>query len=213
VVVPVKRLRLAKSRLYAVGRPRPEHEELALSLALDTVAAALAAAAVERVFVVTDDPAAREAMAGAGAWVLPDTPDAGLNPALAHGAAAAMQRSPHDGVALLSADLPALRPAELDAALAAAAGHDSAFVADARGTGTTLLATAPGRPVRPRYGQASAAAHRAAGAVELTGEWPSLRNDVDTAADLRTAAELGLGPATSAWTATHAVAAAAPPWP
>ena len=58
----------------------------------------------------------------------------------------------------------------------------------------------------PRYGPASAAAHRAAGAVELTGDWPSLRHDVDTAADLRTAAELGLGPATSAWTATHAVA-------
>jgi 2-phospho-L-lactate guanylyltransferase len=79
-------------------------------------------------------------------------------------------------------------------------------VADARGTGTTLLATAPGRPVTPRYGQASAAAHRAAGAVELTGDWPSLRTDVDTPADLRSAAELGLGPATSAWTATHAVA-------
>lgn len=206
VVVPVKRLRLAKSRLYAVGRPRPEHEELALSLALDTVAAALAASRVARVFVVTDDPAAREAMAAAGAWVLPDEPNAGLNPALAHGAAAAMRRSAADGVALLSADLPALRPTELDAALAAAAEHEAAFVADARGTGTTLLATAPGRPVTPRYGQASAAAHRAAGAVELTGDWPSLRNDVDTAADLRTAAELGLGPATSAWTATHAVA-------
>jgi 2-phospho-L-lactate/phosphoenolpyruvate guanylyltransferase len=206
VVVPVKRLRLAKSRLYAVGRPRPEHEELALCLALDTVAAALAAGTVRRLFVVTDDPAAREAMAAAGAWVLPDEPNAGLNPALAHGAAAAMRRSARDGVALLSADLPALRPAELDAALAAAAEHDAAFVADARGTGTTLLATAPGRPVTPRYGQASAAAHRAAGAVELTGDWPSLRNDVDTAADLRTAAELGLGPATSAWTATHAVA-------
>jgi 2-phospho-L-lactate guanylyltransferase len=206
VVVPVKRLRLAKSRLYAVGRPRPEHEELALSLALDTVAAALATGTVRRLFVVTDDPAAREAMAAAGALVLPDEPNAGLNPALAHGAAAARRRSAGDGVALLSADLPALRPAELDAALAAAAEHDAAFVADARGTGTTLLATAPGRPVEPRYGQASAAAHRAAGAVELTGNWPSLRNDVDTAADLRTAAELGLGPATSAWTATHAVA-------
>jgi len=206
VVVPVKRLPLAKSRLYAVGRPRPEHEELALCLALDTVAAALAAGTVRRLFVVTDDPAAREAMAAAGAWVLPDEPNAGLNPALAHGAAAAMRRSARDGVALLSADLPALRPAELDAALAAAAEHDAAFVADARGTGTTLLATAPGRPVTPRYGQASAAAHRAAGAVELTGDWPSLRTDVDTAADLRTAAELGLGPATSAWTATHAVA-------
>jgi 2-phospho-L-lactate guanylyltransferase len=206
VVVPVKRLRLAKSRLYAVGRPRPEHEELALSLALDTVAAALATGTVRRLFVVTDDPAAREAMAAAGAWVLPDEPNAGLNPALGYGAAVARRRSARDGVALLSADLPALRPAELDAALAAATEHDAAFVADARGTGTTLLATAPGRPVEPRYGKASAAAHRAAGAVELAGDWPSLRNDVDTAADLRTAAELGLGPATSAWTATHAVA-------
>jgi 2-phospho-L-lactate guanylyltransferase len=205
VVVPVKRLRLAKSRLYAVGRPRPEHEELALCLALDTVAAALAATAVRRLLVVTDDPAAREAMAAAGAWVLPDEPDAGLNPALAHGAAAAAQYA-RDGVALLSADLPALRPAELDAALAAAAAHAAAFVADTSGTGTTLLATAPGRPVEPRYGPASAAAHRAAGAVELTGAWPSLRTDVDTAADLRAAAGLGLGPATSAWTATHAVA-------
>jgi 2-phospho-L-lactate guanylyltransferase len=206
VVVPVKRLRLAKSRLYAVGRPRPEHEQLALSLAVDTVAAALAAASVARLYVVTDDPAARAAMRAAGARVLPDEPDAGLNPALAHGATTAMRRFPRDGVALLSADLPALRPAELDAALAAAAGHEAAFVADARGTGTTLLATARGRPVEPRYGGASAAAHRAAGAVELTGDWPSLRNDVDTAADLRTAAELGLGPATSAWAADHAVA-------
>ena len=206
VVVPVKRLRLAKSRLYAVGRPRPEHEELALCLALDTVAAALAAGTVRRLFVVTDDPAAREAMAAAGAWVLPDEPNAGLNPALVHGAALAARRHPGTSVGTVAADLPALRPAELDAALAAAAEHDAAFVADARGTGTTLLATAPGRPVTPRYGQASAAAHRAAGAVELTGDWPSLRNDVDTAADLRTAAELGLGPATSAWTASHAVA-------
>jgi 2-phospho-L-lactate/phosphoenolpyruvate guanylyltransferase len=206
VVVPVKRLPLAKSRLYAVGRPRPEHEELALCLAVDTVAAALAATAVARLYVVTDDPAARAATAATGARVLPDEPDAGLNPALAHGAAVARRRFPRDGVALLSADLPALRPAELDAALAAAAGYGVAFVADASGTGTTLLATAPGRPVEPRYGRASAAAHRAAGAIELTGGWPSLRTDVDTAADLRTAAELGLGPATSGWTARHAVA-------
>ena len=77
---------------------------------------------------------------------------------------------------------------------------------DADGTGTTLLATAPGSPVRPRYGPGSARAHRAAGAVELVGDWPSLRHDVDTAADLLAAASLGLGPATSAWTAAHAVA-------
>jgi 2-phospho-L-lactate/phosphoenolpyruvate guanylyltransferase len=206
VVVPVKRLGLAKSRLYAVGRPRPEHEELALSLALDTVSAALAAPGVARVLVVTDDPAAAAAVTASGAVVLPDEPDAGLNPALAYGATVAARTAPADGVALLSADLPALRPAELDAALALAAGYERAFVPDADGTGTTLLATAPGLPVRPRYGPGSARAHRAAGAVELAGDWPTLRHDVDTAADLRAAASLGLGPATTAWTATHAVA-------
>jgi 2-phospho-L-lactate/phosphoenolpyruvate guanylyltransferase len=204
-VVPVKRLGLAKSRLYAVGRPRPEHEELALSLALDTVAAALRAAEVARVVVVTDDPAAAAAVTALGAVVVPDEPDAGLNPALAHGALAAAALGPDDGVALLSADLPALRPEELGAALRAATG-ERAFVPDADGSGTTLLATAPGIPVRPRYGRGSAAAHRATGAVELAGDWPSLRHDVDTAADLRAAAGLGLGPATAAWTATHAVA-------
>lgn len=204
VVVPVKRLGVAKSRLYAAGRPRPEHEQLALSLALDTVTAAVAAAA--RVVVVTDDPAAAAAMRAAGALVVADEPDAGLNPALAHGAARAALLGPDDGVALLSADLPALRPAELTAALRAAAGHLRAFVPDADGRGTTLLVSRPGVPVRPRYGAGSAAAHRASGAVELAGDWPSLRHDVDTAADLAYAAVLGLGPATAAWTAAHAVA-------
>ena len=108
---------------------------------------------------------------------------------------------------------PAITPAdadrlagELTAALRAAGAGRRAFVPDADGTGTTLLATAPGLPVLPRYGPGSAAAHRATGAVELAGDWPTLRHDVDTAADLRAAAGLGLGPATAAWTAAHAVA-------
>jgi 2-phospho-L-lactate guanylyltransferase len=101
----------------------------------------------------------------------------------------------------LQADLPALRPAQLDAALAAARaaftrGAPAAFCADAEGTGTTLLATAPGHELEPRFGIDSAARHREAGAVELDGDWPGLRRDVDTADDLRVAAELGLGPHT-----------------
>jgi 2-phospho-L-lactate guanylyltransferase len=203
-VVPVKRLLVAKSRLYAAGRPRPDHAALALALALDTVAAAVAADAVARVLVVTGDPDAAAAVRAAGALVVEDEPDAGLNPALAHGAGTAARTAPGDGVALLSADLPALRPAELSAALRAAAGHARSFVPDAAGAGTTLLAAVPGEPPDPRYGAGSAAAHRASGAVPLTGDWPSLRRDVDTAADLLAAAALGLGPATRAWTAGHA---------
>jgi 2-phospho-L-lactate/phosphoenolpyruvate guanylyltransferase len=204
MVVPVKRLQVAKSRLYAPGRPRPDHAALALALALDTVAAAAAAEAVARVLVVTDDPEAAAAVRAAGALVVEDEPDAGLNPALAYGAQRAAALAPAAGVALLSADLPALRPAELTAALDAAAHHRRSFVPDAAGAGTTLLAAAPGVPVDPRYGAGSAAAHRASGAVPLPGDWPSLRRDVDTAADLAAAAELGLGPATRAWTDARA---------
>ncbi|HYN95924.1 MAG TPA: 2-phospho-L-lactate guanylyltransferase, partial [Pilimelia sp.] len=44
--------------------------------------------------------------------------------------------------------------------------------------------------------------HRASGASELSGGWPSLRRDVDTAADLWAARALGLGPATATYLAT-----------
>jgi 2-phospho-L-lactate guanylyltransferase len=124
---------------------------------------------------------------------VPDSPDAGLNPALEHGAAEATRMAPSWGVAVLGSDLPALRPAELAAALAATPAGGRAFVADFAGTGTTLLAASSGVPLAPAYGLGSAAAHARSGAVALAGPWCSLRRDVDTAADLAAAAQLGLG--------------------
>ncbi|MEH0939236.1 2-phospho-L-lactate guanylyltransferase, partial [Micromonospora sp. CPCC 205543] len=131
--------------------------------------------------------------------VVPDAPDAGLNAALRHGAAAAAADA---WVAALTADLPALRPAELAAALTAAATPPAVrrFVADAPGTGTVLLTAPPGVALAPRFGVDSARAHAASGALPLTGPWPSLRRDVDTAADLAAARRLGLGPGTAALT-------------
>jgi 2-phospho-L-lactate guanylyltransferase len=203
VIVPVKRLPAAKTRLKDPRRAPADHAALALALALDTVRAAAGSPAVARVVVVTDDADAGRAVRTLDAVVVRDEPDAGLNPALAHGASAARQIAPEDGVAVLSADLPALRPAELTAALTAAAATGRAFVPDTAGTGTTLLAAAPGAPLDPRYGPGSRDDHRASGAVELAGDWPSLRRDVDTAADLAEAAALGLGPATRGWLADH----------
>lgn len=197
IVVPVKRLELAKSRLRST-LPSVDHDGLVLAICLDTVSAALGCADVARVIVVTDDPRAAAALRTAGALVVPDQPGSGLNPAVEHGAAAAAGLAPGSAVAVLSGDLPALRPAELTAALAIAARHRRAFVPDAAATGTTLLAAAAGQPLRAAYGTNSRAAHAAAGAVELAGEWPSLRLDVDTAADLRAAAVLGLGSRTAA---------------
>jgi 2-phospho-L-lactate guanylyltransferase len=199
VIVPVKELHAAKSRLN-----RTDRADIALAMARDTVRAAAAATAVAEVVVVTDDPRALKALQGPGVRILPDSPRAGLNAALRHAAVAVLLDSdgPRDAsVAALSADLPALRPAELDLALRTAAAYDRAFLADAAGTGTVLLTATAGHELRPEYGPDSRQAHVASGAHDLTTEIgeqvPGLRRDVDTVADLSAATLLGTGPATS----------------
>jgi 2-phospho-L-lactate guanylyltransferase len=194
VVVPAKRLALAKTRL----RPLTDtlgssstHDHLVLALLADTVAAAVACSAVADVLVVTDDPAAEAVSRELGARTVTDEPDQGLNAALEHGA----RVSGVEAIAALSSDLPALRPDDLTAALSAAEAAPRCFVADAHGTGTTLL-TAIRTPLAPRFGADSARAHRDSGAVALEGRWPGLIQDVDTEADLRAALALGVGPRT-----------------
>jgi 2-phospho-L-lactate guanylyltransferase len=197
VLMPVKVLEQAKSRLAELAGPR--RAEFALALACDTVTAVLGSIGLgsgpARVIVITDDQVAAVALAALGALVVPDEPRAGLNAALRHGAGYAAARWPRSGTAALSADLPALRPAELSRALRAAAAWPNAFVADAAGDGTTLYTAAPGAAFRPAFGLASRARHAAGGAAELALDGiPGLRRDVDTPADLRGAAGLGLGP-------------------
>jgi 2-phospho-L-lactate/phosphoenolpyruvate guanylyltransferase len=196
VLMPVKVLDRAKSRLAELAGPR--RGELALALACDTVSAVLRTAPAARAVVITDDQVAAAALGELGALVIPDEPRDGLNAALRHGAALAAARWPESGTAALSADLPALHPAELGQALNAAAAWPTAFVADAAGDGTTLYAAAPGAAFRPAFGLASRARHAASGAAELQlKDIPGLRRDVDTPADLYGAAELGLGPYTA----------------
>lgn len=197
LVIPVKMLARAKSRL--AGLAGPARPALALAVAADTVRAALACPQVRHVIVVTGDERAAAALGRLGACVVGDEPDAGLNPALVHGAGAAVARDPRSGVGALSADLPALTPAELGRALRRAARWPQAIVADASGAGTTLYTTRPGVPFLPRFGPGSRLRHLAAGAREIArDDLPGLCRDVDTAADLGEAAALGLGPATAA---------------
>ena len=216
VLLPVKVLAQAKSRLAELAGER--RLELALALASDTVSAVVACPEVARVFVVTSDPVAGPRLLSLGARVIPESPRvfrrrderAGarpspdgsqhtLNAALLRGAAVAARRWPGTGLAALTADLPALRPAELAAALRAASDAGGAvFVPDAAGFGTTMYAVAPGTEFRPMYGGASRARHAAGGAVELALDGiAGLRQDVDTPDDLRAAVALGVGPRTA----------------
>ncbi|MFH8992445.1 2-phospho-L-lactate guanylyltransferase [Streptomyces sp. NPDC017940] len=201
LVIPLKPLARAKSRLAAAAGDglRPA---LALAFAQDTVAAAVACPSVRDVVVVTDDARAGRELVALGARVVPDTPADGLNAALAHAALQVRAARPEAAVAALNADLPALRPAELARVLDAAKHFTRAFLPDAAGIGTTLLTAVPGTELRPQFGGASRARHRNSGARELgaaeAGAAPSVRQDVDTGDDLRTALALGVGPYTAA---------------
>ena len=215
LVVPVKRLGLAKTRLAGPDVPPALRERLALAFAADAVSAALSASRIAHAVVVTDDPRAAEVLGTLGATIVPDKPDAGLNAAFLFGATAARSEFGTEmGIAASTADLPALRAAELDIALAhiSSAAHISGtarhFIADAHDIGTTMLFAPPGTELNPRFGGPSRAAHTASGALELPAAGiSSLRRDVDTAADLADALRLGVGPhTTEIWSARDRVA-------
>jgi 2-phospho-L-lactate guanylyltransferase len=192
VVVPVKRAGIAKSRL--TGVTVQQRVALARAFPADCVAAARACPLVRAVVAVTDDEVAAERLRGLGARVIPDEPDAGLNPALRHAHAFVHDTYDDAAVAVLSGDLPALRPDELAIALRRAAEHDRAFLPDQAGNGTTLLTAAVGYDLDPRFGAGSAHQHMASGAHPLSPEGlDSVRRDVDTPADLRAALRLGVG--------------------
>jgi 2-phospho-L-lactate/phosphoenolpyruvate guanylyltransferase len=194
LVVPLKPPRLGKSRLRgAVGDPA--HPDLVLALAADTLAAARPV--VRRILLVASDPAAVARLRRFDVEITAEPETGDLNAALRHGEKMLREDDPDSVIGAIQADLPALRSAELAAALAEAAAR-RVFVADADGTGTTLLLSAPGGALDPRFGAGSARAHAESGALALDAPAPSLRRDVDTPADLADAEKLGVGPWTAA---------------
>jgi 2-phospho-L-lactate guanylyltransferase len=205
LLVPIKPLSMAKTRLRASrgagGRSPGAHMDLVLAMAMDTVAAARAAAGVARVVAITSDDRVIRAMAETGVGTIRETGLMGLNEALDLGSRTMHARNPALQIGALNADLPSLRSAELSAAVHLAAGR-RAFCRDRSGTGTTLLLAGLGENLAPRFGPWSASAHLATAATELPGHWPSLRCDVDTESDLAVASSLGLGAQTQSMMAT-----------
>jgi 2-phospho-L-lactate guanylyltransferase len=173
VVIPVKGTPDAKSRLDA-------SPELALAIALDSVAAAIDAVRSSggSVLVVTP-PASGAVFESLGARVVMD-PGGGLRGAVRAGIAAAAAAAGGCAVAVLLGDVPALTPSELAAALTEAERHPRAFVADADSVGTVLITALRAGDHAPEFGGASRAAHLAAGYMELDIDVASgLRRDVD----------------------------------
>jgi 2-phospho-L-lactate guanylyltransferase len=196
VVVPVKPARRGKSRLDVDGVDR---QDLARAIALDTLAAASACPLVLQVVVVSDDATLARASAMIPALrFVPEGEPHGLDAAIAMGVAAVDPDGRMPRAALLG-DLAALRPADLAEALRAAASVPRGVVADADGTGSTLVTAAPGVAWTSAFGDDSFARHVALGCTALpVPDASTLRHDIDTAAHLDAAARLGLGPRTAA---------------
>ena len=207
VLVPVKPSVLGKSRLAVDAVDRVA---IARAVALDTIAAAAACEAVERVVVVTDDAGlVLQAARHPGSALRRGDAERrrGADPAARRarrrtergdrpGAAAVGEGMPR---AALLGDLPALRSEDLAAALSAAAEVERGVVADAEGTGSTLVTARAGIPWISAFGEGSFAAHLALGFAALpVPEDSTLRRDVDTADQLAQATALGLGRRTAA---------------
>lgn len=195
VLVPVKPPALGKSRL--VGLDDQVRRRLAEAFAQDTVAACLAASSVAAVLVVTDDVRFSTVLSRLGSTAIPDGVAGDLNGTLRQAAAEAHRRWPGLVPVAICADLPALRPADLDQTLARVVAPHACFVPDADGVGTTLYA-ASFEEFDPRFGPGSRDAHLDAGAVELRDAAASVRRDVDDLDDLRDAVALGVGSRTAA---------------
>ena len=189
VVVPVRALEGAKSRLGAV-LDAEERRELVELLLRRTVEAAVAARGVDLVVVVSHDPAALAVGANAGAEPIAQQ-SSGLNPALVEARKALNGRIAR--LLVLPGDVPGITPGDVEALLTAAdvaaeAGLPVVALApDRHGRGTNALLLDPPGVIEPAFGGDSRDAHAglaaAAGAVFV--EVPDiLALDVDTPDDL-----------------------------
>ncbi|SDJ28072.1 2-phospho-L-lactate guanylyltransferase [Frankineae bacterium MT45] len=187
VVVALRSVRSAKSRLRPASTSAQAHQDLVSAIRGDTLQAIAGAGLVARIFVVSDEP-------GHGVDLVQSEP--GLNAAFAEAVATVREQSHRAPVAVLVADLAALRASDLDEALRLAAATPRGFVADRDGSGTTMLTVLAGEPFRPSFGPGSALRH--AESMTALPVDVRLRCDVDTPDDLGVAAELGLGERTRA---------------
>jgi 2-phospho-L-lactate guanylyltransferase len=182
VVVLAKHSEGAKSRLQL---PREEARQVALALAAATVRTALAANTVGAVLVVTGDPAVAVDALEAGADVVLEACPLGMNRAADLGRRRALAALPDAPVAILVADLPYLRPSDIDIAVKAFHEHRiPIYVADRQGSGTTFLIHGPHQDPEFGFGPHSALIHRRLGYHEAVTAPRGLRADLDTPADL-----------------------------
>ncbi|MDF3311842.1 2-phospho-L-lactate guanylyltransferase [Rhodococcus sp. T2V] len=197
LLIPVKELQRAKSRLLLPTIVSHAKTSLVLAMLTDVLQAAIAAPRTGRVVVVTPDAVVAAVAQRCGASVLREGPSMGLNESISRAVDAQSHRA---AIGILLADLPCLRSEELDEDLLAAAEHDRVVCPDRNGNGTVFLGLGRRPDVYTTvFGRGSYARHSEAGFRTVLTRSIRSRHDVDTYRDLLTARTFGLGPTTADW--------------
>jgi 2-phospho-L-lactate guanylyltransferase len=187
-IVPIKSFDVAKQRLadsLAVGSRR----SLVQAMFSDVLGALRRTEALERIAVVTADPAAGSIATGDGMVVLHDGVSAGQSAATEIGIRYAIDEG-FARVLLVPGDTPLLSPPDIDQMLARCErdGIAVGIVPDRHRTGTNGLLIAPPDAFRPSFGEGSLERHvaqaRDRGLAHRIETLPSLEHDVDTPGDL-----------------------------
>jgi 2-phospho-L-lactate guanylyltransferase len=185
-IVPVKRFDEAKRRLS--GTEAEAHRPaLVRAMLADVLLGLNESRLVDRIVVVSGEPAVTATATEAGAEQLDDPADAGHSEAAGAGIADAIARG-DECAALIAADCPLLDSVELDRELDAQA-PGVAVIPDRHGSGTNGLILTPPDAIRPAFGPGSRERHlelaRAAGVRCRIATVPSMALDLDTGEDLR----------------------------
>jgi 2-phospho-L-lactate/phosphoenolpyruvate guanylyltransferase len=187
VIVPVKRLSAAKSRL-AAKLTLSQRRELVCALLTHTLKELKRVNGIAGKIVVGRDRAVQRIALNQGAVFVPEKTHDGLNRALARAAREAVRRGA-DTIMVLPADLPLLKKADIFGALKRAGKPPFLEMApDRLGRGTNLLLMSPPGLIRFSFGNHSFRRHlyaaRRAGVRGGTIRRASLAEDLDCPEDL-----------------------------
>lgn len=191
-LLPIKSFAEAKQRLAGPLTPE-ERAGLAEAMAQDVLGAMRGCRALERIFVISSDPAARALADGHGAeFLVEPAPAVGLNASVKHAVEQFGVRGA-DAIMIVHGDLPMLASEDLQRVVEAhgSPGRSAVtLVPDRALAGTNLLAWSPLDGFRAQYGESSFQRHREQamrrGAALAVCESAAAGLDIDLPGDLVT---------------------------
>lgn len=187
-LLPLRSLRDGKRRLQTVASV-DERQSLVDGMLQHALAALVGSGAIERILVVSPDPAARQRAERLGASALVQ-PDQGLNEGLQHGRKIIGERWPGQPLLVMLPDLPFVEPADIASLVALGSEQTVVIAPDRHCQGTNLMWLPAAAALAFAYGVGSFGRHRHA--AEGLGFAVRCYHGAGTAFDLDTAEDLEL---------------------